>query len=45
LQEGEARYRALMDNASDAIVLADSQGNLLEVRRFLEKNLPAKKVE
>ena len=39
LQEGEAPYRALMDNASDAIVLADSQGNLLEVNRQGEKLL------
>lgn len=30
LQEREARYRALMDGASDAIVLADEKGNVLE---------------
>jgi PAS domain S-box-containing protein len=33
LQESEARYRALMDNASDAILLANSRGELLEGNR------------
>ncbi|MDJ1178416.1 PAS domain S-box protein [Roseofilum sp. BLCC_M91] len=31
LQDREARYRALMDGASDAIVLTDRQGNIQEV--------------
>ncbi|MBI4785249.1 MAG: PAS domain S-box protein [Oscillatoriophycideae cyanobacterium NC_groundwater_1537_Pr4_S-0.65um_50_18] len=30
LQKSEQRYRALMDGASDAIVLGNSQGNLIE---------------
>ncbi|MEE3717246.1 PAS domain S-box protein [Tumidithrix elongata RA019] len=39
LQEREARYRALMDGASDAIILADRQGKLLEANRKAEKLL------
>ena len=36
LQERETRYRALMDGASDAIVVADLRGNVLEVNRKAE---------
>ncbi|MEO1347192.1 MAG: PAS domain S-box protein [Cyanobacteria bacterium J06635_15] len=39
LQEREARYRALRDKASDAILVADLQGNLLEVNRKAEELL------
>lgn len=37
LQEREARYRALMEGASEAIFLADSEGNLVEVNRRAEE--------
>ena len=37
LKERESRYRALMDGASDAIVVTDLQGNLLEVNRKAEE--------
>jgi PAS domain S-box-containing protein len=37
LEEREARYRALMNGAGDAILVADIQGNLLEVNRKAEK--------
>ncbi len=33
LRESETKYRSLMDGASDAIVLADSQGRITEVNR------------
>ena len=33
LRKSEQRYRALMDQASDAILIADTQGNLLEANR------------
>lgn len=36
LQKSEQRYRALMDNASDAICLADAQGNLIEANHRAE---------
>jgi len=36
LQEQEAHYRALMDRASDAIILANQQGHLLEANRAAE---------
>ncbi len=39
LQKSETRYRALMDNASDAIFLADSQGNLIEANKKAEELL------
>jgi PAS domain S-box-containing protein len=32
-QESEARYRNLLDQASDAILIADIQGNLIEVNQ------------
>jgi PAS domain S-box-containing protein len=37
LLEREARYRALMEGASDAIFLADTEGNLVEVNRRAEE--------
>lgn len=33
LEESEARYRTLLDKASDAILIADLQGNLVEVNQ------------
>lgn len=33
VQESEARYRNLLDQASDAILIADIQGNLVEVNQ------------
>ena len=39
LLEREARYRALMEGASDAIFLADTEGNLVEVNRRAEELL------
>jgi len=39
VQERETRYRTLMDGASDAIVLADIQGKILEVNSKAEKLL------
>ncbi|MEO0456140.1 MAG: PAS domain S-box protein [Cyanobacteria bacterium P01_A01_bin.114] len=39
LQERETRYRALMDRASDAILLVDQQGNVLEANRRAEELL------
>ena len=36
LQKSEQRYRALMDNASDAICLANADGNLIEVNHKAE---------
>jgi PAS domain S-box-containing protein len=36
LQKSEQRYRALMDGASDAIVLADAQGYLIEGNQAAE---------
>ncbi len=37
LLEREARYRALMEGASDAIFLADTEGHLVEVNRRAEE--------
>lgn len=39
LRESEEKYRALLDGASDAIVLADLDGNLLEANRSAEELL------
>ncbi len=36
LQNSEQRYRALMDGASDAILLINAQGNLIEMNRRAE---------
>jgi len=33
LKESEAKYRSLLDHASDAILLADIQGNIVEANR------------
>ncbi|MEA5415186.1 GAF domain-containing protein [Synechococcus sp. BA-132 BA5] len=45
LQEREARYRSLMEGASDAILLSDPEGNLLEVNRRAEELLGRSKEE
>ncbi|MEA5449568.1 PAS domain S-box protein [Leptolyngbya sp. CCNP1308] len=37
LEEREARYRGLMEGASDAIVVADMEGHILEVNRRTEE--------
>jgi len=39
LQDRETRYQALMDRASDAIMIADLEGHILEVNRQAEKLL------
>ncbi len=39
VQERESRYRILMDGASDAIILADTQGHILEVNSKAENLL------
>ncbi len=39
LQKSEQRYYAVMDGASDAILLADAHGNLIEVNRKAEELL------
>jgi PAS domain S-box-containing protein len=39
LRASESRYRALMDGASDAILIADAQGNLIEVNRKAQELL------
>ena len=39
LQKNEQRYRALMDGASDAILLASPQGNLIEANQKAEELL------
>ena len=36
LQQSELKYRNLMDNAIDAIVLADEEGNIVEVNKKAE---------
>lgn len=45
LLEREARYRALMEGASDAIFLADTEGNLVEVNRRAEELMGLSKEE
>ena len=45
LQQSEQRYRALMDGASDAILLADSQGNLIETNQQAERLLGYSRAE
>ena len=37
LKESEKKYRAILENASDAILLTDEQGNLIEANRMAEK--------
>jgi len=37
LKESERKYRAILENASDAILLTDRQGNLIEANRTAEK--------
>ncbi len=37
LKESEKKYRAILENASDAILLADERGNLIEANRMAEK--------
>lgn len=45
LKESEEKYRLLMGNASDAIVLTDIDGNLLEVNKQAEQLLGYSKEE
>ncbi|MEB3359338.1 MAG: PAS domain S-box protein [Synechococcales bacterium] len=45
LQEREARYRAVMDHASDAIILANAAGRLIEGNRKAEELLGYSRVE
>lgn len=45
LIRSEKRYKALLENASDAILLADLEGNLLEVNRKAEELLGYSKQE
>ncbi|MDX2211664.1 MAG: PAS domain S-box protein, partial [Oculatellaceae cyanobacterium bins.114] len=45
LHDREARYRALMDGASDAILVADQHGNLLEVNHKAEELLGYSRAE
>ncbi len=37
LKTSELKYRSLMENASDAILLADTQGNIIEANRKAEE--------
>ena len=37
LRQSEEKYRALMENASDPILITDTQGRLLEVNRRAEE--------
>ncbi|MBN1473854.1 MAG: PAS domain S-box protein [Syntrophaceae bacterium] len=39
LRENEEKYRVLLDNASDAILIADVKGNLLEINKKAEELL------
>ena len=45
LKESEEKYRALMNDAGDAILLADTEGNLVEVNTKAEKLLGYTKKE
>ncbi len=45
LAQSEEKYRALIDNASDAILIADEKGNLLEANKKAEQLLGYKKHE
>ncbi len=45
IQKSEKRYRSLLENASDAILLADMNGNLLDVNRKAEQLLGYSKPE
>ncbi|MDF0554286.1 PAS domain S-box protein [Kamptonema sp. UHCC 0994] len=45
LQESEAKYRALMNDAGDAIMLVDMQGNILEANTNAEELLGYQKGE
>ncbi len=45
LRESEEKYRGLMNNARDAIILMDMQGNLLEINRKTESLLGHKNEE
>jgi PAS domain S-box-containing protein len=45
LRKSEERYRAILESASDAILLADEHGNLIEVNRMAEKLLGYKREE
>jgi len=45
LQDRETRYQALMDRASDAIMIADLEGHILEANRQAEKLLGYSRAE
>ena len=45
LRESETKYRTLMNSASDAILLADEEGNLLEINKKAEMLLGYTKEE
>ncbi|MBN1662980.1 MAG: PAS domain S-box protein [Deltaproteobacteria bacterium] len=45
LRKSEEKYRILMDGASDAIILADAEGNFLETNQRAEKLLGYSKAE
>ena len=45
LRESEEKYRLLLDNASEGILLADTRGNLLETNKKMEELLGYTKAE
>jgi PAS domain S-box-containing protein len=45
LEESESKYRALMENASDAIILFDLRGNIIEANRRTEELLECRRSE
>lgn len=45
LEESESKYRALMENASDAILLFDLRGNIIEANRRAEELLEYERSE